>query len=216
LVIDKANHDRYNIYIVRYTKRGGEYMSESVKSKLAFHARMLFDKHGFHGTSLRELCSLASCKMPTLYYYYENKEVLFDEVVGEAFEQLVKQLWSQLPENVTPQEYAIKKIIQKKHLSDEERSIYRLAMKTWLGFEDCGKCKERLMKWEQEIYEITWKDYSQIVKSRQWGKFISRSITSIIQRIVLLDETISDNEIKEEIHMIFKIAMSENNKNERK
>jgi len=182
-------------------------VTENMKEKIAFHARRLFDMHGFHGAALRDVCKLSGCKMPTLYYYYENKETLYDQVVGKAFAQLVPHLWSKLPTGVSPQEYASLMVIQKKHLSEDERIIYRLAMKTWLGFEDCGQCKERLMEWEQATYENSWKEYSGIVGSKQWAKFISRSITSIIQRIILLNEDISDNEIREEVGMIFDVAM---------
>ncbi|MFV0393700.1 MAG: TetR/AcrR family transcriptional regulator [Coprobacillaceae bacterium] len=185
-------------------------MNDNMKDTIALHARKLFDKHGFHGASLRDICELSGCKMPTLYYYYKNKETLYDFVVGDAFERLVEQLWLKLPENSNPKEYASLMIIQKKQLSDDEKLIYRLAMKTWLGFEDCGQCKERLMKWEQDAYEDSWQRYQQIVSSKQWAKYISRSITSIIQRIILLNENISDTEIREEINMIFDVAMQSN------
>lgn len=115
---------------------------EPMKEKIAYHARRLFDIHGFHGTALRDICKLAGCKMPTIYYYYENKEKLFDEVVRVAFEELVARLWTQLPKDISHIEYNIQKVIQKKHLSEDERIIYRLAIKTWLrcdGFDECRK-----------------------------------------------------------------------------
>lgn len=183
-----------------------------MKEKIALHARRLFDKHGFHGTSLRDLCKLAGCQMPTVYYYYENKEVLYDKIVGEAFITLVARLWSELPEDVSLREHAVLMVLQKKHLSEDERLIYRLAMKTWLGFEDCGRCRQRLMEWEQTAYENSWMKYDGLVASKQWAKFISRTLTSVIQRIILLDEDIADTEILEEIGMIFEVAAHTKNK----
>ncbi len=184
-------------------------MSEQMKDKLAFHARTLFDKHGYHGAGLREICDLAGCKMPTLYYHYGDKETLYDEVVGKAFVELVPRLWLELPDT-EPKEHAVRMVIQKKHLSAEERLIYRLAIRTWLGFEDCGLCRQRLMAWEQETYENSWKQYSEVVGSKQWAKYISRGITSMIQRIILLGEDISEEEIREEIGMIFDVAAHSN------
>jgi AcrR family transcriptional regulator len=184
---------------------------ESVKDKIAYHARRLFDKHGFHGTSLRDVCKLAGCKMPTIYYYYENKEKLFDEVVRVAFEELVEQLWTQLPKDVSYREYNIQKVIQKKHLSEDERIIYRLAMKTWLKCEGFDECRNKLIEWEQKAYRIAWEEYAAIVGSVRWAKFIARSITQMIQRIILLEEDIPDSEIVEEINMIFDVATRSNN-----
>lgn len=186
---------------------------EPMKEKIAYHARRLFDKHGFHGTALRDICKLAGCKMPTIYYYYENKEKLFDEVVRVAFEELVARLWTQLPKDDSYTEYNIQKVIQKKHLSEDERIIYRLAIKTWLRCEGFDECRKKLVEWEQKAYRKAWEEYESIVGSVQWAKFIARSITEMIQRIILLEEDIPDSEIIEEVNMIFDVATHSKRKN---
>ncbi|OPZ89909.1 MAG: Biofilm operon icaADBC HTH-type negative transcriptional regulator IcaR [Firmicutes bacterium ADurb.Bin419] len=183
---------------------------EPMKEKIAYHARRLFDIHGFHGTALRDVCKLAGCKMPTIYYYYESKEKLFDEVVRVAFEDLVARLWTQLPKDVSYKEYNIQKVIQKKHLTEDELIIYRLAIKTWLRCEGFEECRKKLVEWEQKAYQKAWEEYASIVGSVQWAKFIARSITDLIQRIVLLEEDIPDSEIIEEINMIFDVATHSN------
>ncbi|MBB2183469.1 hypothetical protein H0486_11320 [Lachnospiraceae bacterium MD1] len=127
-----------------------------------------------------------------------------------AFEDLVARLWTQLPKDVSYIEYNIHKVIQKKHLTEDERIIYRLAMKTWLRCEGCEECRKKLMEWEQRAYHKAWEEYASIVGSVQWAKFIARSITEMIQRIVLLEEDIPDNEIREEINMIFDVATYSN------
>ncbi len=185
---------------------------EQMKDKIAYHARRLFDVHGFHGTGLRDICQLAGCKMPTIYYYFDNKEKLFDEVVRVAFEDLVARLWSQLPKNLPYTEYNVQKVIQKKHLSEDERIIYRLAIKTWLRCDGCDESRRKLMEWEQRAYQRAWEEYASIVGSEKWAKFIARSVTEMIQRIILLEEDIPDSEIREEINMIFDVATYSNKK----
>ena len=186
---------------------------EDMKEKIAYHSRRLFDQHGFYGAALRDVCKLAGCKMPTIYYYYENKDNLYDQVVRVAFEDLVPRLWERLPKDVSYQDYNTQMVIQKKNLSEEERIIYRLAMKTWLGFDGCEESRRRLMDWAQATYEQSWKKYADVVASVQWAKFISRSITTLIQLIILAEEDISDDEIREEIGMIFDVATHSKNKN---
>jgi len=47
-------------------------------------------------------------------------------------------------------------------------------------------------------------------------KFISRSVTSLIQLIILAQEDNSDDEIREEIAMIFDVATHSKNKNKKR
>jgi len=185
-------------------------MIDDMKDKIAHHARGLFDKHGFHGTALREVCTLAGCKMPTVYYYYENKEKLFDMVVRVAFEELQQKLWTQLPKDVSSREYDTLMVIQKKYLSEEERIIYRLAMKTWLGFDGGEETRRGMRDWEQHIYDGSLKKYADVVNTQRGAKFIARHITALIQRIILIDEDVPDDEIREEVAMIFDAATHSN------
>ena len=63
------------------------------------------------------------------------------------------------------------------------------------------------------IYEKTYKKCMSEIKSIMWAKFFARSFTNIIQRIMLLEEDIPDDEIREEINMIFEVAMNQKNNN---
>ena len=177
-----------------------------MKEKIAYYSRRLFDKHGFHGAALRDVCRLSGCKMPTIYYYYGSKEKLFDEVTRVAFEELEARLWEQLPKKAGIKEHDIQMVIQKKHLSEDERTIYRLAQKTWLGFGDCEESRRKLTEWEEDNLKNSLKKYRSITSSSMWAKFIARSVSAMIQRIILLEEKIPDKEIREEIGMIFEVV----------
>ena len=45
---------------------------------------MLFTKKGFSNVSIRDICSEAHVTAPTVYYYFKNKEALFEAVVRET------------------------------------------------------------------------------------------------------------------------------------
>ena len=47
-------------------------------------ARALFTQKGFANVSIRDICGDAHITAPTLYYYFKNKEALFDAVVRET------------------------------------------------------------------------------------------------------------------------------------
>ena len=140
--------------------------------------------------------------MPTIYYYFNNKEDLFDQIVRVQYEELVERLGNEVPQDLSFQEACIFRVIRKKTLSDDEKLVYRLAIKTWLGFEGCEMSRQKLLQWEQARYEQNQTKYAQVTSSMLWIKFITRSITNMIQRIILLDEVPTDEDIREEISMI--------------
>lgn len=151
--------------------------------------------------------------MPTVYYYFTNKELLFDKIVRENFECLVERLEKELTEGLPIKESYIQRVINKKTLSQDEKLIYRLALKTWLGFEGCEFSRQKLVEWEQAAYEKMYKKCMKEINSITWAKFFTRSFTNIIQRMMLLEEDISDDEIREEISMIYEVAAQQKNNN---
>ncbi len=93
-----------------------------MKDKIRYHAIRLFDRDGFHGTSMRDIADAAGCKTPTVYHHYKSKEDLFDEVVRVAYLDLLSAQRELLPEIIAPEDYCVESLIQKKRLSEEASS----------------------------------------------------------------------------------------------
>jgi len=47
-------------------------------------AKELFTQRGFSNVAVRDICRAADVTPPTVYYYFKNKEALFDAVVRES------------------------------------------------------------------------------------------------------------------------------------
>jgi len=47
-------------------------------------AKELFTRRGFSNVAVRDICKAADVTPPTLYYYFKNKEALFDAVVRKS------------------------------------------------------------------------------------------------------------------------------------
>ncbi len=47
-------------------------------------AKVLFTRRGFSNVAVRDICKAAGVTAPTVYYYFRNKEALFDAVVRES------------------------------------------------------------------------------------------------------------------------------------
>ena len=51
------------------------------EKKILEVAKELFTQRGFANVAVRDICRAADVTPPTLYYYFKNKEALFDAVV---------------------------------------------------------------------------------------------------------------------------------------
>ena len=44
-----------------------------------------FNNSGYHGTTIRSIAKDVACSLPMIYYYYENKKELFDEIIKKDY-----------------------------------------------------------------------------------------------------------------------------------
>jgi AcrR family transcriptional regulator len=58
--------------------------TDSPEQQILQVARGLFTQKGYANVSIRDICRGARVTAPTLYYYFRNKEALFDAVVRET------------------------------------------------------------------------------------------------------------------------------------
>jgi AcrR family transcriptional regulator len=57
-------------------------------------AKELFTRRGFSNVAIRDICRAADITPPTVYYYFKNKEALFDAVVrkGVSMKEFITKL----------------------------------------------------------------------------------------------------------------------------
>ena len=60
----------------------------SVKETIISKALELFAVQGYEGVSVNEICEAAGITKPTLYYYFGNKEGVFNAVIRDHYERL--------------------------------------------------------------------------------------------------------------------------------
>ena len=64
----------------------------SKAEKILYHATEMFAHHGFAGTIMDELASLAQVNKATIYYHFKDKEHLYEEVVSRRAKVLLDSL----------------------------------------------------------------------------------------------------------------------------
>ena len=66
--------------------------SDTRENQLLAIARRLFARDGYERTSLRDIAEAADITKAALYYYFPNKEALYERVVLESMQALVEQV----------------------------------------------------------------------------------------------------------------------------
>src|SRR5437773_4295736 len=65
-------------------------------------ARRLFASKGYDNTSLRDIAEEAKITKAALYYYFPNKDALYERVVIESLESLVESVSAEVARATTP------------------------------------------------------------------------------------------------------------------
>jgi AcrR family transcriptional regulator len=69
-------------------------------------AKELFTRRGFSNVAIRDICRAADVTPPTVYYYFKNKEALFDAVVrkGVSMKEFITRLSDESTKAEGPEE----------------------------------------------------------------------------------------------------------------
>lgn len=66
------------------------------RKKIKVAAKKVFAKYGYQKTTLEDIANLIGIKKNSLYYYFESKEDLFNQILIETSEKLYKYLLKEL------------------------------------------------------------------------------------------------------------------------
>jgi AcrR family transcriptional regulator len=66
----------------------GRVSSETVR-RLLSNALEQFSMNGYEAVSVREITKASAVTKPTLYYYFENKEGLYRQLVQQSIDELL-------------------------------------------------------------------------------------------------------------------------------
>ncbi len=89
----------------------------TVRERLLAGATELFTRKGYNGTTVREIVASAGVTKPVLYYYFQNKEGIYLELIQEAFKKFDALLDASRKEQGNPMERIL-------HLSDRVFSLF--------------------------------------------------------------------------------------------
>lgn len=98
---------------------------------------------------------------------------------------------------------------QRKELSSYDKAVYKLSLKVWLGFDGDSKVRKDLIEWENGRVERTKKILEKHIGDKNILPILSNLLTRVMEnmteKIILMDEYIPDEVIKNEIETQMKI-----------
>jgi len=151
----------------------------------------------------------SGCKQPTLYYYFSNKETLFREVILGEFSALIHRMISEFDHTLPGRDFYVQAAIKRKHLTDYEKKVYKLAIMAWHGMvEDEEVCRE-LRKWgygligeRKAVFAESITDPKRLIT---FTNLLMNVYMNITEQIIMTNLDISDEEIEERFSMLFEL-----------
>jgi AcrR family transcriptional regulator len=132
---------------------------QNPKALLMKGATSLFAEKGYAGTSVREIVDRAGVTKPVLYYYFKNKEGLFQAILEDAYSKLEILLEKQLETEGSFRDRIVAFSQQLFELGMNYRDLNRMAQNLMFGppkgapAYDFDRYRERTLHTIQTIYE---------------------------------------------------------------
>lgn len=176
-------------------------MRQKIKDVAVEH----FNNSGYHGTTIRNIAKDADCSLPMIYYYYNNKKELFDEIIKkDYFDTLKRQAELLKKDNIM--DFYTKFVYDLNSLSSYEKKVYRLGIKVYLSFDGDRELMEMMDEWEKTIFPRHYQILKPYLKDIDNDAAIVRTLIhlleTLIENIVVKDRFIPEEEIREEISIV--------------
>lgn len=170
-------------------------------------ALKLFSEKGYDGVSIRDIAFEADCAIPSVYYYFKNKEGLYKELAYDDFLELNKVLQSKINQKADFKEIYIQALLHILHLQEEQRMTYKLAVMTSLGVSQFPEVQQLLLEWEQTRYAFAAETLKKIYKidSEYYANILSRVSSNMIMQNMLLEKKLTDQQVKDELMIVFEL-----------
>jgi AcrR family transcriptional regulator len=180
-----------------------------VQQKIIHEAVKLFSSKGYHGTSMRDIMKAAGCTQPTLYYYFDNKQVLFKESVLGEFQRMMNQVIGDVDASLPVKDIYVNAVIKRKHFSDYQKQVYRLAIQGWYHLLGDEETETQLCDWVHKVIDLR-KDFlarhiNDPKRLEIFTSLLMHTFLNMTEQIILKDMDISDEEITQRFTMLFEL-----------
>lgn len=180
-----------------------------IQQKIIHEAVRLFSIKGYHGTSMRDIMKAVGCTQPTMYYYFENKQALFKESVLGEFQRMMTQIIGDIDASLPVKDIYVKAVIKRKHFSDYQKQVYRLAVQGWYHLLGDEEVEGQLCAWIRDMIDRR-KDFLAArirdpARLELFTALLMHVFLNLTEQIVLKEMDLSDDEIDRRFSLLFEL-----------
>jgi AcrR family transcriptional regulator len=177
-----------------------------LRERIVHAAAMLICRDGFHGTSMRDIAGQAECSLPMMYYYFKNKDELYEEIAINRFFTLIGRMNAAHDFSLPPAELYTQVAMQRKNLNHYDKAIFKINYKLWLGFEGTPELRLKIIDWERNRVSDNRRILDKYVKNEEERQMFAEVflgfLENMINKIVLFNDDISEDELKSELALL--------------
>lgn len=181
---------------------------KEMRERILRAAILIFNRDGFHGATMRNIAKEADCSLPMMYYYFNNKNELYEEIAVNQFFKVLGELNSKLDFSISPVELYTKVVMQRKNLGENEKAILRTTNKLWLGLEGTPELRQKIIDWERERVsnnrKILDKYVSREDEKQLFAEVFLGFLENSINKIMFFDEDIEEEHLTEQLKFMLK------------
>ena len=180
-----------------------------MRQKIICEAVKLFSDRGYHGTSMRDIMKAVGCTQPTMYYYFENKQALYREAVLGEFQRMMTRVIGDADTSLSVKDLYVKAVIKRKHFSEYQKQVYRLAIQGWYHLLGDREVEDQLCVWVQATMDRR-RDFlatriSDPARLETFTALLMHVFLNLTEQIMLKETEISDEEIDRRFTMLFEL-----------
>lgn len=106
--------------------RAGRPSAEQRRAEIVRLAAELFDREGYHQTSMERLAATAGVAKPTLYHYFSGKDAILEEIHREFIEPLIARHEMRLTTSLRPRQLLLEAMGDVLELMETHRGHVRV------------------------------------------------------------------------------------------
>ncbi|MHC1692452.1 MAG: TetR/AcrR family transcriptional regulator [Sphaerochaetaceae bacterium] len=182
-------------------------MEQDLRQTIKMIAVDHFNKHGFYGTTIRNIANEAGCSLPMVYYYYKSKKELFHEIIRKDYFEILEREAKRLkPHDIL--DFYTTFIGNIMNLSEFEKKIYRLGIKVYLSFDGDEELLSLMNAWEASIVPRHFELIVPHLEEKDDAEVIVRTfihvLENMIERIIVKNQSLTEHEVREELAILLR------------
>lgn len=187
-------------------------LKEEVRTSIIAAAKVEFFRKGFDGSSIRSIAKIAGVTPGNLYRYFDNKEALYENVVGTAYRYLNRILEENTHNRITIDEKPTMEQLEALVNANPKEIVKRVVLEVMKEFEENRMgllilLKDRreepimntrygLTKWFEAHFEL-------IYRNSDIAPYLAHSFTEGLIKIALDEERLGVGIIEDFVNFYF-------------